>query len=358
MTHNHYSVLGLNKDSNPSQHEIKKAYKKMAMEYHPDKNKDNPDAENKFKEISNAYEVLSDENKKRIYDQTGDDGYSNDHHPFAGNHADMFEQFFRNANANPFHPFGFGFPGASDHPQHHDEKCEHVHKHFNVSLEDVFDGISKNITLTIHKFCHNCMTKCKNCNGTGMVKQVQHMGVFTQIFTGRCDKCHSSGYTSESNKSCSDCQGKNTYTKTVNAHLNLPKGIDNGFRTVFEHMGEQPKNPRQKAGDLILEIKINDHKHFRRSGNDLIYKCDISYIDSVVGKEINIPYFKETITVNTNTFGVVYPGKQYVVEGKGMPIVNTNKYGNMLLEFNITYPKIKNKEKVKELEELLKEVFL
>jgi DnaJ-class molecular chaperone len=356
MTYKHYSVLGLDKDSNPNQHEIKKAYKKMAMEHHPDKNKDRPEAEDKFKEISNAYDVLSDENKRRVYDQTGDEGYSNDNQ-FGGNHSDIFEQFFKNSGGHnhPFgNPFGFHFSGGDNHQE---EVCDHVHKHFNVSLDDIFEGISKNITLTVTKYCHNCMSKCKNCNGTGTVKQVQHMGVFTQIFTGRCDKCQASGYTTESNKSCSDCQGKGTYTKSVNAHLNLPKGIDNGFRTVFEHMGEQPKNPKQKAGDLILEIKINDHKHFQRVGNNLIYKCDITYIDSVIGKDIVIPYFKETVNINTNTFGVVYPGKQYAIEGKGMPISNTNKFGNMLLEFNISYPKIKNKDKLKELEECIKHVF-
>jgi DnaJ family protein A protein 2 len=353
-THNHYKVLGLDIADNPSQHEIKKAYKKMAMEYHPDKNKDNPDAEEKFKEISNAYDVLSDENKRRIYDQTGDDGGHMHDSPFSGSHADIFEQFFRNSG-HPFggSPFGFHF----SHQQNSQEVCEHVHKVFNVSLEEIFEGVNKNITLTITKYCHNCTTKCKNCNGSGMVKQVQHMGVFTQIFTGRCDKCHASGYTTECNKSCSDCSGKGTYTKSVNAHLHLPKGIDDGFKTVFENMGEQPKNPSQKAGDLILEIKINEHKHFARNGNDLIYKCDISYIDSVVGKDITIPYFKDNIQINTSMFGVVYPGKQYVIEGKGMPILRSNKHGNMLIEFNIKYPKIKQQDRVAELEKLLRDVF-
>jgi DnaJ-class molecular chaperone len=97
MTYKHYSVLGLDKDSNPNQHEIKKAYRKMAMEYHPDKNKDNPESEEKFKEISNAYEVLSDENKRRIYDQKGDERYSNDNQ-FGGNHSDIFEQFLKKRN--------------------------------------------------------------------------------------------------------------------------------------------------------------------------------------------------------------------------------------------------------------------
>lgn len=370
MTHKLYSVLGLNKDNNPSQHDIKKAFRKLAMEYHPDKNKDNPDAESKFKEISHAYEVLSDESKKRNYDHCGDKKYNEsggDDHPFSGmNHADIFEQFFGGASpfgGSPFDgPFGGSSPfghhfGFNFREQNGKETCENVHKEFSVTLEDVFNGVNKNIMIHITKYCQNCMATCKNCNGSGMVKQVKHMGVFTQIFTGKCEECQGSGHTCNANKSCSECQGKGTYTKNVNASLILPKGIESGFKTVFEGMGDQPKNKKQKAGDLILQVNVSEHKTFKRNGNDLIYKCDISYVDSVVGKEITIPYFKEPITVNTNTFGVVYTGKQYIVEGKGLPILNSSKYGNMIIEFNVEYPKIKNHNKVKELKKLLEEVF-
>jgi len=363
MTYKLYSVLGLNKNDNPSHHDIKKAYKKLAMEFHPDKNKDNPDAESKFKEISHAYDILSDENKKARYDHVGDDDNGSGGHPFAhGMHAqDIFEQFFSGGHpfggmegmGGPFGHFGFNF----GEQRQNSTTCDNVHKEYTISLEDVFDGINKSIQIHITKHCHSCMTQCRNCNGSGMVKQVKNMGVFTQIFTGKCDHCRGTGYSSNNNKSCSDCEGRGTYMKNINANLILPKGIDNGFKTVFPDMGEQPKNPKQKPGDLILEVKIADHKIFKKHGNDLIYKCDISYIDSVIGKEISIPYFKDSFTVNTSTFGVVYPGKQYVVEGKGLPILNTNKMGNMIIEFHIKYPKIKNKDSVEELEKLLQKVF-
>lgn len=358
MGHKLYSILGLDRNNNPSQNDIKKAYKIKAMINHPDKNKGDEKAEERFKDISKAYETLSDENKKRIYDQVGDDGYDESNNGMSGmpgmDHSDIFERFFRGGNS----PFGHHFGGFDHGRQQQDQKCNSLQKIITVTLDDVFEGINKNITLTINKYCLNCMKVCKNCNGSGTVKQVMNMGIMTQIFTGTCDKCSGNGHMIEGKSSCSECSGKGKYTKDVNAHLHLPKGIDNGFKTSFPEMGEQPKSTNQKAGDLVLEVKLAPHPHFRRNGNDLYYKCNISYIESVIGKEINILYFKDTITVNTNIFGVVYPGKSYLIENKGLPVINSNKMGNMFVEFNIVYPKIKNNEKIGELEELLKAVFI
>jgi DnaJ-class molecular chaperone len=364
MKYSLYSALGLDRNSNPDQNEIKRAYKKMAMEHHPDKNKDNPDAENKFKEISNAYAVLSDEAKKRVYDQVGDEGFDENggqqnNHPFRGGmgHGDIFEHFFRGGN-NPFSQhFGFDFEEFGGSGSGGPKMCQSIHKQLNVSLEEAFQGINKNMTINITKYCHSCLKKCVNCNGSGTVKQIKHMGFMTQVFTGKCDKCTGTGYMVDAKKSCSDCSGNGKYNKEINAHLSLPRGISSGFKTGFPEMGEQPKNPSQKSGDLILEIIINDHPHFKRDSNDLHYKCNLSYIESVIGKDIEIPYFNETIKINTSSFGVVHPNKKYLIEGKGMPIVDSSKMGNMYVEFNIVYPTIKNKDKVAELEALLKETF-
>lgn len=372
MTYKFYNVLGLTKQDNPSQSEIKKAYKKMAMEYHPDKNKDNPDAEEKFKEISNAYDVLTDDEKKRVYDQVGDEGFERNggnapQDPFGGgsfggfsrgpmHHADIFEQFFRGGH-NPFASH-FGFDFGDGGSGSHTSTCASVHKEIHISLEEAFEGMNKTMTISVTKYCHSCMSKCTNCNGSGIVKQIKHMGILTQVFQGRCDRCSGAGYMINAKKSCTECGGNGKYTKEVNAHLTLPKGIVSGYKTAFPEMGEQPKNPTQKAGDLILEIIVENHQIFKRINNDLHYKCDLTYIESVIGKEISIPYFKEVIKLNTNKFGVVHPKKQYIIEGKGMPILDSNNMGNLIIEFNIHYPKIKNKDKIPELEKLLKETFL
>lgn len=354
MTHKLYKVLGLDISDRPTDSDIKKAYKKKAIEHHPDKNKDDPGAEEKFKEISNAYDTLCDENKKRVYDQVGDERYDENQggQPF-NNHADIFEHFFKSR-----HPFGqsFGFPFGCQEEDSHDPRTLDAHKNFSVSLEDVFKGIGKNITINITRYCKDCMKTCENCNGKGKIQQIKKMGVMTQVFTGACHMCSGSGYKVEGNKSCKLCQGDGKYQKDIAAMLNLPKGISDDYVTVFEKMGEQPKDPSKTPGNLILHIRVQEHEHLKRQGNDLLYTCKISFIESLVGTEIKIPHFEE-FTLDTKIFGVVYPGKRFMVQGKGMPILNTDRFGNMLIDFEIKYPKIKNTSKTKELESMLKDVY-
>lgn len=347
-----YETLGLDRNSNPNENEIKKAYRKLAMEFHPDKNKGNQEAEAKFKEISNAYDTLSDENKRRVYDQTGDEGFNNNngHDDFERRHHDIFEQFF--ARRHPFaNQFGFN-PDEQENTQ-----CNTVYKKMNISIAEAYDGVNKNFIIQVSKYCHDCMKKCSNCNGEGTIKQVRNMGIFTQIFTGNCDICSGSGFKLSRNTSCGKCKGEGSYKQDINANLNLPRGINNGYKTSFPEMGEQPKSVFKKAGDLVLEINIPDDENFKRIGNDLYYICKISFIDSIVGTIIHIPYFQETLDVDTKTMGVVHPGKQYMIEGKGMPILNTSKKGNMFVEFKSIYPKIKSEEKLADLEKALNETF-
>lgn len=364
-----YSILGLNR--NASQDEIKRAYKKLAFEYHPDKNKGDADAENKFKEISNAYNVLSDDNEKAKYDSMGDQQYNGSGGPAPNanfRHQDIFEAFFRGRGGpfgghfdeaeDPFFSFGMpgmgGMGGRGSGPK----KCPSVEKTLVMTLDEVYEGVNKNMTISLRKFCHSCNKTCNKCDGRGVIQQMRNLGILQQIFQGACDKCEGSGIIIEGKPSCKECNGQGVYTREQNATLIIPPGADDTYKSVFPEMGEQPKTSNQKAGDLFLNIKIEDHKHFVRKGNDLHYKCDISFIDSVIGKDISIPYFKETINVNTKIFGVLAHHKKYLLEGKGLPIFNTGNKGNMYVEFNINYPKIKNDGKVEDLRKLLEDVFI
>jgi molecular chaperone DnaJ len=361
MTFKLYSLLGLNKNSNPGKSEIKRAYHKLAMECHPDKNKGNVENENKFKEISNAYEVLSDDNKKRVYDQTGDEQYNNGDsgQQFRrgggrpGN--DIFEQFFRGGRGHPFDPFGrFGF---EDENEEQNNQRATIRKQITIPLKDAFDGIDKSINISVSKYCFTCMKKCVNCNGAGTIKQVKSMGVFTQIFTGNCDKCAGEGIISSSNSDCSKCNGKGNYKEESSVNLKIPKGVASGHKLRFAGKGDQPKQANQKAGDLILEVKVLEHSSLKREGNDIHYVHQMPFVKSVVGCDIVIPFFDDKIELNTSIFGVVRHGKKYLIEGKGMPIMNTPKRGNMYIEFNIQYPKIKSNDKIQELESILKHTF-
>lgn len=356
MSYKLYNILGLDKNSNPSQQDIKKAYKKLAIEHHPDKNKDDPTAEEKFKEISNAYNVLSDEKNKRVYDQVGDQGYNNGNANEEANmsHQDIFEHFFRRSGMHQDHPFAnhFGFDMFNEQ----NTKCESLYKTIVLTLEEVYQNYNKNLKINVTKYCKSCLKKCDNCNGLGQVKQVKNMGIFTQVFTGNCGNCNGKGFSNKKNTSCSICNGKGTYIQENNANLSLPAGINDGYKTVFPKLGEQSINNDKEPGDLIIEIKIEPHKLFTRVNNDLYYKTNITFIESVIGKELIIPYFNDTLKININIFGIICNGKQYMIENKGMPIMNTKNKGNLYIEFNINYPKIKNKDKIKELESLLNEI--
>jgi DnaJ-class molecular chaperone len=368
--HKLYGVLGVARDA--SADDIKRAYKKLAMKYHPDKNKGDEKAEDKFKEISSAYNVLSDDAERAKYNDIGDANYNNGSGQEANrgqhNPHDIFEAFFRSRGGvggmggafggfdEDIFSFGQGGGGASG-GNRQPKKASPIEKTFVFNLDDIYAGINKDLNINIRKYCLKCNKKCGKCDGRGIIQQIRSMGFMQQIFQGSCDNCEGTGITIEGKPDCKTCCGKGYYNEDKKATLIIPKGIDENYKTAFPELGEQPKIPNIKPGDLIIHIKIEEHKHFIRKGNDLYYNTDISFVDSIVGKDIVIPYFKEKININTNIFGVISNGKNYLLEGKGMPVLNTANKGNMFIEFSVNYPKIKNADKIEELRVLLNEVF-
>jgi DnaJ-class molecular chaperone len=351
MSYKLYESLGISK--NASQEEIKKAYKKLAIQYHPDKNPNNPSADAKFKEISNAYSILSDEEKKRRYDHLGDENFNND----GDGGADVdINDIFANIFGNRGDPFNDAFFGFRNKQQQQTNKCNNIHKVIYVSLDDVYTGINKNLSFKVQYFCKKCMKNCKNCNGNGIVQQMIQMGPFTQIISQPCNSCQGSGVLNDINKKCGECKGDGKYETDNPCNLSVPKGFEDGLRTIFNKLGEQPKKSNQEAGDLVLEIRVQEHSHFTRKGNDLIYKLNITLTESILGKDITIPYFDEVIKININQFGIINPEKQYIIKNRGLPIMNTDKKGNMFLEFKINFPKLE-KDEISNLTHILNKAF-
>jgi len=355
MTHKLYDILGVN--NNSSQDEIKRAYKKLAMQFHPDKNPNNPDAEIKFREISNAYSILSDEQQRKKYDHLGDDNFNES----GGNEHDVdvneiFNNLFgnRHSHHDPFADAFFGFKNRNN--GNNNNKCSDILKTLNVSLEDVYNGINKNITFKVNNYCKKCNKTCDKCNGAGMIQQMLQMGPFTQIIQQPCNNCNGQGIYIRAVKSCSECKGEGIYETEHLCNLNIPKGFEDGMKTVFNNLGEQPKKQNQTAGNLILELKVQDHSIFSRKGNDLYYKLSITLTESILGKDITISYFDDVIKININQFGVINPNKQYIIKNRGLPIINTEKKGNLFLEFNIIYPKLE-KDEINNLTETLSKAF-
>lgn len=352
MSYKLYDILGINKNS--SLEDIKKAYKKKAFQYHPDKNPNNPEADIKFKEISNAYSILSNEEEKRRYDHLGDENYNNNGSNDRNNDdlKDMFENLFGNRHHDPFADAFFGFRNRNTKSN----QCNNINKVYTATLDEVYYGINKNINFKVTHFCKKCNKTCEKCNGDGIIQQMIQMGPFTQIMQQNCNICNGSGMSIKGNKNCPECKGNGVYEIENACNLCIPKGFEDGMKTIFNNLGEQPKKSSQIPGHLILEIRIQDHPSFTRKANDLYYKVNITLTEAILGKDLVIPYFDDTIKLNINQFGIINQNKQYIVKNRGLPIMNTDKKGNLFLEFNIQYPKI-DKEDISELSVILNKVF-
>uniref|UniRef100_A0A6C0LI44 J domain-containing protein n=1 Tax=viral metagenome TaxID=1070528 RepID=A0A6C0LI44_9ZZZZ len=348
MTYKLYDILEVSR--NASQEDIKKNYKKLAFQFHPDKNKGNKDAEIKFKEISNAYSILSNPETKERYDHLGDENFNNDsggnNQHEAANMDEIFQHLFgsRRGGFNPFGDFG------------QNNICNNIIKHYNITLEDIYNGISKTVKITLNKYCTKCFTTCTTCKGSGMIQQIMQVGPMTQIFNMTCNKCGGAKIMNKNNKDCKECKGNGTFEVEQTAVLNMPKGFDSNH-TIFEGFGEQPQTPGQKPGNLIFEFRLMQHALFSKQGNDLYYKHTLTLTESIIGKLITIEYFGEQIKINTNQFGIINPSKQYILKNRGLPIYNTQKKGNMIIEFNITYPQL-NTTELDNLTVLLNKAFL
>ena len=322
-----YGALGVSQDA--SADDIRKAYRKLAMKMHPDKGGD----EEKFKELSQAYEVLSDDKQRAMYDQLGDERYNEvangggpSEHPSP---HDMFQQMFTN-----FGGFGFGFPGGPGGPGGPVRRNDHQHN-IAISMDQAFHGTQKTIKINVRKTCFSCQSACNTCQGRGVITDMQRMGIFTTTSQRVCHVCQGCGKQTKKNTGCSSCKGSGSTQSEIVHDLKIPPGVNPKFHIRLQGLGEQAQNDGDIPGDMIIHVIVEDHHLFTRTGHkgkDLVFKQAISLVDSIVGTEIVVPHFAGEIRVDTGTFGVIVPGKHYIVKEKGMP------GGDLYLEFSVTYP--------------------
>lgn len=344
----YYEILEIERTSDKEI--IKKAYRKLALKYHPDRNPDDKSAEERFKQINEAYEILSDDEKRQIYDRYGKDGLERQGKGFSGDFSgfgSIFEDLFGQA-------FGFG---SSRRERGDSEKYERDFlMRLDLSFKEAVFGCKKSISIVYKTPCKDCNgsgsadkqpTTCPDCRGKGQVFVQQGFMAFGQT----CPRCQGSG--NVITNPCKACKGDGFTTKSEEVEISVPAGVDTEMRLRISGKGNQAKSGAR--GDLYLVLYVQDDAHFIRNGNDIYIEVPVFFTQILLGAKIHIPSLSgEPIELNLppNT----KDKEQFVFRDEGIADVNGRGKGRLIAQVSITYPKSLNTEQ-KELVQKLDESF-
>ena len=340
----YYETLGVKKGA--SDDEIKKAYRKLAKEYHPDVNPGDKESEAKFKEINEAYEVLSDEQKKATYDQFGHDAFTGGAGgPGGGFYSggagfdmgDIFESFFGDGAFDMF--------GGAGRRRQGPKRGADVRVNLQIKFEEAVFGVDKELTMDMNESCDTCKGSgakpgtyaetCKHCNGTGQ-ERVQQQTMFGAMTSVRpCSICRGEGKIVK--EPCPKCGGTGQARQRKTIQVSIPKGIDSGQTIRIAGKGE-PGEKGGPPGDLLMSIYVSPHPYFTRQGTNLYINVPISFAQAALGDEIIVPSMegeeKYTIKPGTQT------GSKITLKGKGVPNVKNNRVvGDLIATLNVVVPK-------------------
>ncbi len=349
----YYEVLGVEK--NAEQTQIKKAYRKVAMKYHPDRNPDDKSAEEKFKEAAEAYEVLSDEQKRARYDRFGHAGVQGSG-GFSGgnvNMDDIFSQF-----GDIFGDFfGGGAAGGGRRRQPGGRRGSNLKVRVKLNLQEVAEGVQKKIKIKKYVKCQPCtgtgakdgtaFSTCGTCNGQGQVRRVQQTFVGMMQTTATCPNCKGSG--KAITQSCSSCKAEGRVFGEETVAIDVPAGVHEGVRLSMSGRGNAGEKGGP-SGDLLIEIEEKQHEYLHRDGNDVIFPLHISFADAALGTSVEVPTIagKAKIKIPAGT----QSGKVFRLKGKGLPSLNSYGVGDQLIETRIWTPKSLTDKERKLLEQL------
>ncbi|RHZ47304.1 type I HSP40 co-chaperone YDJ1 [Aspergillus thermomutatus] len=332
-----YDVLGV--PDTASEAQLKTAYKKGALKYHPDKNANNPEAAEKFKEMSRAYEILSDPQKRQLYDQFGEEGLEGGAGGPGMGAEDLFAQFFGGGGA-----FGGMFGGGMR--EQGPKKARTIHHVHKVNLEDIYRGKVSKLALQKSVICPGCdgrggkegaVKSCTGCNGSGMKTMMRQMGPMIQRFQTVCPDCNGEGEIIREKDRCKRCNGKKTIVERKVLHVHVDKGVKNGHKIEFRGEGDQM--PGVLPGDVVFEIEQKPHPRFQRKDDDLFYHAEIDLLTALAGGSINIEHLDERwLTVNIAPGEVITPGAIKVIKGQGMPSFRHHDFGNLYIQFDVKFP--------------------
>lgn len=345
----YYEILGVSKSANEA--ELKSAFRKLAMQYHPDRNPGDETAEQKFKELNEAYQVLSDAQKRGAYDRYGHSAFEQGGGPgaggfqgdFSGSMADIFEELFG------------GMGGRQQRQSNGRERGSDLRYNLEISLEDAFNGKAETLTIPTAITCETCSgtgakagTKpkaCGTCGGHGRVRASQ--GFFSIERT--CPKCQGRGQTIDD--PCKTCRGEGRVTKDRTLSVNIPRGVEDGTRIRLANEGEGGLRGGP-AGDLYIFLSIKSHRYFQRDGADLYCRVPISMVTAAIGGDLQVPMLDgetKTVSIPEGT----QSGKQFRVRGKGMPVLRSKDFGDLYIQVSVETPQkltTKQRELLKEFE--------
>ena len=345
----YYQILGISREA--SAEEIKKTYRKLALQYHPDRNPDDPNAEEMFKKISQAYDVLKDSEKRAAYDRYGHSAFQQSgssrssgspfHDPM-----DMFREVFGQGSGSIFENF---FPGSGMGGNTSQKGGIDLLYKLEITLEEATKGTEKTISYQRQGPCKRCAasglepgskkSRCRSCQGTGYIQSSR--GFFNLRQT--CPTCHGGGSIIE--MPCRDCRGEGRKIETNQIKVRIPAGVDNGSKLRSANQGEAG-SPGQPCGDLYIEISIRKHDLFERQGDDLLCDIPIKFTLAALGGNIQVPTFngKVALKIPSGTQG----GTTFRLRGHGLPNLKTHQKGDQLVRVKIEVPtRLKTDQKQK-----------
>ena len=352
----YYEVLGVSKSADAT--EIKKAYRKLALKYHPDKNPGDKEAEEKFKEAAEAYDVLSNEEKRHRYDQFGYAGVGGaGQGGFGGGMSmdDIFSQF-----GDIFGSFG-GFSGfggfGGGRGSRRVNRGTNLRVKVKMSLQEIATGIEKKIKVKKYVACQHCngtgakdgksYSPCSTCKGSGQVTRVQNTILGAMQTTSTCPTCEGEGKII--NEKCTFCNGEGVLMSEEVISINIPAGVAEGMQLSLSGKGNAARRGGVN-GDLIVLIEEEEHPELVRDGNDLLYNVFIGYPEAVLGETVEIPTIEGKVKVKIEAG--TQPGKILRLRGKGLPDVNGYGKGDLLAKVNVWIPKNLSKDEKKLVEKM------
>jgi molecular chaperone DnaJ len=349
----YYEVLGVSK--NATKEEIKKAYRKQALKYHPDKNPGDKKAEELFKEAAEAYEVLSNDDKRARYDRYGHAGLSGAGGGFSGGGMTMEDIFasFGDIFGDAFG--GFGAFGSSRRTSRRVNKGTNLRVKVKLSLHEIAHGAEKKIKVTRYDTCTACggsgaadsnsTSTCPTCHGSGHVTRITNTLLGQMQTTSVCPACGGEGKTIT--KKCHACYGEGIVQKEDIIKINIPAGVGKGMQMTVTGKGNAARRGGIH-GDLLVVIDEESHPDLIREGNDLIYNLFISIPDAVLGAHVEVPTIENNVKIKIEPG--TQPGKILRLRGKGLPEVNGYGRGDLLVNVNVWIPRNLSREEEKIIE--------